>query len=222
MELEINHIKKYFGRKEILCNITLSAQQGDCVGILGGNGCGKTTFLSILAGILQADSGSFILYGKDMFQDKKLRSRMIGYVPQGTPLFEELSAKDNLSLWYNKKDMEQELNDGVLSFLGIPDFLHVPVNKMSGGMKKRLSIGCAIAGKQPVLLLDEPTAALDLICKQQIWDYLEDYRKKGGIILLVTHDEKEIEMCNKCYLLKHGELLPYIFNGDIQQLIKQL
>lgn len=222
MDLEISHVKKEFKNKPVLQDITFSAKKGDCVGILGGNGCGKTTLLSILAGVLKADSGSFCLSGKELMGGKGIRSNVVGYVPQGTPLFEELSAKDNLRLWYSKQEMKKELEDGVLAMLGIPEFLDVQVSKMSGGMKKRLSIGCAVAGKQPVLLLDEPTAALDLVCKQKIWDYLAQYRKQGGIVLLVTHDVQEIEHCSSCFLMREGKLVPYVYDGNVRHLVEQL
>lgn len=222
MDLTINHIQKGFKNKSVLQDITFSANKGECIGILGGNGCGKTTLLSILAGTLNADGGSFIWNGRDLLDNTKTRSRIVGYVPQGTPLLEELSAKDNLRLWYDKKDMMEELQGGVLQLLGIHEFINVPVSKMSGGMKKRLSIGCAVAGKQPILLLDEPTAALDLVCKQRIWDYLSDYRAKGGIILLVTHDVQEIERCSRCYLMQEGKLVPYDYDGNIRHLVEQL
>lgn len=206
----------------VLTDISLSASAGECIGILGGNGCGKTTLLSILSGILPADGGTVYWHGKDLLKEKHLRSKIVGYVPQGIPLFEELSGKDNLLLWYDKKTMEQELDDGVLALLGIGDFLKTPVAKMSGGMKKRLSIGCAVAGNQPLLLLDEPTAALDLVCKEQIWEYFRDYQKKGGILLLVTHDISEIERCDRCYMLKEGKAEPYIYDGTIRHLVEQL
>lgn len=222
MDLTINHIQKGFKNKSVLQDITFSANKGECIGILGGNGCGKTTLLSILAGTLNADGGSFTWNGRDLLDNTKTRSRIVGYVPQGTPLLEELSAKDNLRLWYDKKDMMEELQGGVLQLLGIHEFINVPVSKMSGGMKKRLSIGCAVAGKQPILLLDEPTAALDLVCKQRIWDYLSDYRAKGGIILLVTHDVQEIERCSRCYLMQEGKLVPYDYDGNIRHLVEQL
>lgn len=222
MDLTINHIQKGFKNKSVLQDITFSANKGECIGILGGNGCGKTTLLSILAGTLNADGGSFTWNGRDLLDNTKTRSRIVGYVPQGTPLLEELSAKDNLRLWYDKKDMMEELQGGVLQLLGIHEFINVPVSKMSGGMKKRLSIGCAVAGKQPILLLDEPTAALDLVCKQRIWDYLSDYRTKGGIILLVTHDVQEIERCSRCYLMQEGKLVPYDYDGNIRHLVEQL
>ena len=222
MDLTINHIKKGFKNKSVLEDITFSANRGECIGILGGNGCGKTTLLSILAGTVSADGGSFCWGGKELLASKEPRSKVVGYVPQGTPLFEELTAKDNLRLWYDRKEMLHQLKGGVLELLGIHEFLSVPVSKMSGGMKKRLSIGCAVAGKQPILLLDEPTAALDLVCKQRIWDYLSDYQAKGGIILLVTHDVQEIERCSSCYLMQDGKLVPYEYDGNVRHLVEQL
>lgn len=222
MDLIISHVKKEFKNKPVLQDVSLIARKGECVGILGGNGCGKTTLLSILAGVVKQDAGSFVLYGQEVFEDKTNFNEMIGYVPQGTPLFEELTAKDNLLLWYDRRELKKELEQGVLHMLGIPDFLNIRVSKMSGGMKKRLTIGCAMAGKQKVLLLDEPTAALDLECKQKIWDYLDNYCKNGGIVLLVTHDIQEIQRCNTCYLMKEGVLNPYEFDGDVRQLVERL
>ena len=120
------------------------------------------------------------------------------------------------------QELKKELQDGVLSLLGIGDFLKVPVSKMSGGMKKRLSIGCAISNRSPILLLDEPMAALDIACKQEISDYLQSHKAKGGIIMLVTHDVLELELCNKCYVIKDGCLQPFEYDGDIQKLVKSL
>ena len=101
-------------------------------------------------------------------------------------------------------------------------FIKTPVNKMSGGMKKRLSIGCAVSQKPPVLLLDEPTAALDVICKRDIAQYLQAYKNAGGIILLTTHDTAELAICDKCYIMKDGVLHPYEYDGDVESLIDQL
>ncbi len=216
MDLEVNHIGKKYGKKSVLQDVSISASKGECIGILGGNGSGKTTLLSILAGILTPDKGEILWEGE------KLSGEKIGYVPQGIPLFEELSAMDNLRLWYSKKTVKKELESGVLNLLGIPDFIHVPVKKMSGGMKKRLSIGCAVAQNPPLLLLDEPTAALDLLCKQKIWEYLSEYLQQGGTVLLVTHDVWEIEKCTRCYIAKEGKFEDYSYCGNIDDLVGQL
>ncbi len=222
MKIEIKGIAKKFGKKEVLKDISFTATNGKCIGILGGNGCGKSTLLSILAGIQNCDKGSFLYEGKDLFKFSYQRSQIVGYVPQGTPLIEELNAKDNLLLWYDKETLKDELEKGVLKILGIGEFLNVPVSKMSGGMKKRLSIGCAISKHPPLLLLDEPMAALDLACKQEISEYLNKHKASGGIIILVTHDVLELKLCDECYIIKDGLISPFDFDGNIEKLVKSL
>ncbi|MBE6911575.1 MAG: ABC transporter ATP-binding protein [Ruminococcaceae bacterium] len=222
MNIEIKKVSKTYGKKSVLRDISFRAQGGRCVGILGGNGCGKSTLLSILAGVQSCDSGEFLYDGKNLFDYPLQRSELIGYVPQGTPLIEELNAYDNLLLWYDKKSLKEELDQGVLAMLGIDKFLKTPVSKMSGGMKKRLSIGCAIAKRPPVLLLDEPMAALDLSCKQTIIEYLSRHKERGGILLLATHDVLELELCDECYIIKNGTISPFLYEGDIEKLVKRL
>ena len=222
MKLEIQNISKKYKTKKVLTNVSLSADNGCCIGILGSNGAGKSTLLSVLAGILKPDSGSFTYDGKDLIKNHAFRNAVVGYVPQGTPLIPELTALDNLLLWYDRKSLDQELSNGVLKTLGIGGFLKTPVNKMSGGMKKRLSIGCAVSEKPPVLLLDEPTAALDLVCKRDVVQYLIAYKEAGGILLLTTHDPSELAICDKCFIMKNGVLHPYVFDGNVHALIEQL
>jgi ABC-2 type transport system ATP-binding protein len=211
IKLEIKDIVKKYSKKTILNGVSLIAEGGACMGILGGNGCGKSTLLSILAGLSRADSGS-------LTTEKDGGKAVIGYVPQGTPLMEELSARDNLRLWYSSDDLKRELEDGVLKMLGVDAFLKVPVRKMSMGMKKRLSIGCAVYGNPDILLLDEPTAALDIVCKERIYAYIEHFRNKGGLVLFVTHDIHEFELCDKCYVMSGGVLTEYEYEGDIHKL----
>lgn len=222
MIIELAGIQKAYKHKVVLKNVSLKAREGSCVGILGGNGCGKSTLLSILAGVQKADGGAFVCDGKDLLTDAALRNAVLGYVPQGNPLIEELNAWDNLRMWYDRKTLKRELDQGVLAMLDIGSFLKVPVHKMSGGMKKRLSIGCAVAGKPKILLLDEPSSALDLVCKEKIYNYFEAYKREGGILLLATHDSQEIALCDQCYLLKDGMLTSYVYDGDIHRLAESL
>lgn len=222
MKIEVNSIAKSYGKKQVIKNVTFVAQSGQCIGILGSNGSGKSTLLSILAGVQKAEKGEFLCDGKDLLQNSGIRSRLVGYIPQGTPLIEELSAKDNLLLWYDKKTLKKELKEGILKTLGIDEFIKVPVSKMSGGMKKRLSIGCAIATHPPILLLDEPMAALDLVCKQAISDYLKVHKQMGGILVLVTHDALELGLCDECYIIKNGISEKFVYDGDMDRLVKRL
>lgn len=222
MKIEIVNIEKRYRKKQVLRDISFTAEGGNCIGILGANGSGKSTLLSILAGVLKRDSGAFLFDGEDLFKNPARRAQLVGYVPQGTPLIEELTAKDNLSLWYDAKTMDKELKSGVLKMLGIDKFLKVTVNKMSGGMKKRLSIGCAMAKRPPIMLLDEPTAALDLVCKESISEYLQIYKKSGGLLLLTTHDVTELALCDHCYIIKEGKLVSFVFDGDVKKLVESL
>ncbi len=222
MKIEIKNIAKKFKKKPVLRDICLTAESGQCIGILGANGSGKSTLLSILAGVQGCDGGSFVCDGTDLLQNTRARSETVGYVPQGTPLIEELNARDNLLLWYDRESLKTELESGVLHLLGIGEFLNVTVSKMSGGMKKRLAIGCAMAKKPPILLLDEPTAALDLACKQDIAAYLRHYKEMGGLLLLTTHDVMELSLCDAWYIIRDGVLEPFTFDGNVQKLVESL
>ena len=222
MDIEIKDIHKKYGSKYVLNGINLVVDAGKCIGILGSNGSGKSTLLSILAGVQPADDGSFLFDGNDLFKYSADYSCLVGYVPQGTPLIEELTAYDNLLLWYDKKTLKKELAEGLLKSLGIDEFLKTTVSKMSGGMKKRLSIGCAVAEKPSVLLLDEPMAALDIVCKQNISEYIKMHKAAGGIVLLATHDLLELELCDEWYIIKDGLLIRFEYNGNIEELVKSL
>lgn len=222
MDLSVENIQKRYGRNRVLTGASFGADRGDCAGIIGSNGTGKSTLLRILAGVLRANGGRCLWQGEDLLRHPSLRARTVAYAPQGTPLIEELSALDNLRLWYTPKDLERSLDEGLLRDLGVPDFLKTTASRLSGGMRKRLSIGCALARDPSVLLLDEPTAALDLVCKERILETFESFRRSGGLLVLVTHDQWEMELCSQLHLLSGGKLSPYTYTGDLQGLLRDL
>lgn len=222
MEIEVAGIRKAYSRKKVLTDISFSMEAGSCAAILGSNGSGKSTLLSILAGVRKADGGSFFYRGTDLFRCPGQIPKALGYVPQGDPLMEELNAWDNLRMWYDRETLNRELSEGALKLLGIDDFLKTPVRRMSGGMKKRLSIGCAVVSHPGILLLDEPSAALDPVCKENIRMYLDAYRKEGGIVLMATHDAQDLELCDMCYILRDGTLQPWEYGGDFHKLAEKL
>lgn len=205
--IEIENITSAYGKKKVLQGISLEAERGDCIGIAGPNGCGKSTLLSVMAGVLKPSSGSIRYYGKDALGNRVVFQRMTGYVPQENPLMPELSVFDNLRLWYpDKRELARELEEGFLQILGISEFLKMPVSKLSGGMKKRVSIGIALSGMPPVLIMDEPGAALDLVCKEDIRRYLKIYLERKGTVVLTTHEESELSLCSRLYVMKGGKL----------------
>lgn len=222
MDVEVIGVRKKYRNREVLSGASLEAARGECIGLLGPNGSGKSTLLSILAGVQKPDGGQFFWKKKELFADPGLRRSIVGYVPQNTPLVEELTAWDNLRFWYDKKSLRRELTDGVLAMLGIDEYLKMTVGKMSGGMKKRLSIGCAVAKSPQILLMDEPSTALDIPCRERIRTYLKAFLAGGGIVILATHDLQEMSLCHKWYLQRGGLLLPYRYDGDEARLAADL
>lgn len=202
--LEISDLYKSYHKQNILTGVELTVKPGECVGIVGCNGCGKTTLLSILAGAQKADRGSILYNGKQAIGHPRVFAKEAAYVPQENPLMEELTVRDNLLLWYrgSRKQMEGDLKDGAAAMLGVDRMLERTVSRLSGGMKKRLSIACALSNHAPVLIMDEPGAALDLECKEIIRNYLMEYMASGGAVILTSHELAELTLCTDMYVLK--------------------
>ena len=196
-----NRTKKY-GRNEVLSGVSFEVRAGECAGIAGTNGIGKSTLLKILAGAEKPDKGQLTLFGHDLTREKRLFAELIAYVPQDNPLLEELTARDNLRLWSGKKMTGQEEE---IRLLGIDEMIRTKVSAMSGGMKRRLAIACALTGNASVLIMDEPTSALDLYHKEIIYRYLDSFCDRGGMIILSTHDEEEMSFADGLWLLKGGK-----------------
>lgn len=203
MIIQLENISKKYKKREILKNINISVEDSEIIGIIGANGTGKSTLLKIMLGLTKQNNG-IIKY----FNNGEKISSLIGYVPQENPLIPELTVLDNLKLWYSdsKENMNDDLNNGILKKLKLNDVLKFKVNNLSGGYKRRLSIGCALAKHPKLILLDEPSSGLDLNCKYEIKEYLKDYVAAGGSVVMVTHDLSEISICNKIYILKDGRL----------------
>lgn len=187
-------------------DISFTAEKGQCIGIIGANGCGKTTLLSIMAGVNKTQSGK-IYYNNELADRKSVFKKYIAYVPQENPLIDELTTKDNLLLWLgSNRKIKDGFENGVLKDLGIDEFLNKQVNELSGGMKRRLSIGISLSNNAPIMLLDEPGSALDIYGKQEVNSYISNYVKNGGTVVMSTHDRDEIDLCTKLYKIEDGIL----------------
>ena len=203
--IEVKNISKR-SRNTVLDDISFTAEKGQCIGIIGANGCGKTTLLSIMAGVNKAQSGK-IYYNNELADRKSVFKKYIAYVPQENPLIDELTTKDNLLLWLgSNRKIKDGFENGVLKDLGIDEFLNKQVNELSGGMKRRLSIGISLSNNAPIMLLDEPGSALDIYGKQEVNSYISNYVKNGGTVVMSTHDRDEIDLCNKLYKIEDGIL----------------
>lgn len=221
--LELSGICKSYRRQIILKGVELTVKPGECVGIVGYNGCGKTTLLSIIAGALKADQGSIMFNGRQAVGHPRVFAEEAAYVPQENPLIEELTVRDNLLLWYRggRKRMEEDLSGGAAAMLGVDQMLKRTAGKLSGGMKKRVSIACALSNHAPVLVMDEPGAALDLECKELIQNYLKEYMAGGGAVVLASHELAELALCTEMYALRDFCLTRIVNGRSAKELISQ-
>lgn len=187
-------------KKAVLTDVSINAEKGEVIGLLGLNGSGKSTLLSAIAGLRKPSSGSIKVNGK------------AGFVTQENALIDELTAMDNLKMWtpLSKQDIIKELTETELSILKVNEFIDLKVKRMSGGMKKRLAIASVLLAKPDILLMDEPLAALDIPAKNDIINFIDSFKSKGGTVFIASHSEELFKHCSKIYLLKNGvsSLLP--------------
>ncbi|MBO6162330.1 MAG: ABC transporter ATP-binding protein [Eubacterium sp.] len=228
--LSLSHVTLKYRKKTILQDVSFDAAPGQTIGLLGMNGSGKSTLLLSIAGVKKPAEGTILLEGKSYADDPRAYNSSVGFVTQENALIDELTAMDNLRLWtpMSKAEIFDTLQNTSLCALGVHTYLELPVNSMSGGMKKRLSLATVLINKPNVLLMDEPFAALDLVAKKDILNFLSLFRSGGGITVIASHDEKIFEFCDESYLLKDGvvthlpQLAEKIKNGtDISELLRR-
>ncbi len=203
--VEVRDIRKSYGRKLVLDGVGFSAGPGEQIALVGRNGCGKSTLMQIMAGLIKADSGTVSYFGKDTLSGRGF-SHTVGYLPQENPLIEELSVADNISLW---SGVRVKPEDEVVKMFHLKDMLRDPVYKLSGGMKRRVAIACACVHMPPVMLMDEPTAALDIYYRLEVRKWMKQYREMNGTIITVTHDSDEMSDSTRCLLIEDGIIKEY-------------
>lgn len=200
------NISKRYGKKEILKNVSIEAKPGQIVSIIGKNGCGKTTLLEILAGVSKADTGEISVFNKTAYKDKHVFDKYIGFIPQDNPLLSDLTVKDNIRFWTSGiKNADLSL----LEKYDLKNIMNYKVNELSGGMRRRLAIVCAMIRKHPILILDEPTSSLDMYYQNTIWNSLVEFKNSNGIVLLSTHNINEIQNSDVCYLFDDKRIIRY-------------
>ena len=204
--IEVTQIRKSYGKKKVLSDITFQVKPGECVAIAGKNGCGKSTLMQIMAGILKPDGGELCYFGKKAAYKSSTFRRFCGYVPQENPLMEELTVQENLKLWGGSHNANTK---ELVAQFQLEDLLQTEVSKLSGGMKRRLSIACALMENPPFLLMDEPTSALDPIATNRIEELLLDL-KNEFTILIVTHNMSQAARISDYSMFMYlGHLIEY-------------
>jgi ABC-2 type transport system ATP-binding protein len=211
--IEFKSLHKKFKDDLILENINFSINKGEVVGIIGPNGIGKSTTLSLITGLSKASEGQVIYYDEKDFKKK------LGYVPQSNALYDNLTGFDNLSFYYdilgvngNKKEIINKIG----KYLDIEKHLDKKVSKYSGGMKRKLDIAAALLNNPEILIMDEPTAGLDIVTRNSIASLIKDLNKEGKTVIFTSHYVSEMKnLCDKIILLKDKKI---IFQGSIKEL----
>lgn len=193
-----------------LDNVSFDIQQGEFFGLLGPNGAGKTTLISILAGLSRATSGRVLVHGSDVVTDYAVARRKIGVVPQELvfdPFFTVREALRFQSGYFGIKHNDDWI-DELLSNLGLTDKAQANMRQLSGGMKRRVLVAQALVHKPQVIVLDEPTAGVDVELRQTLWQFIAKLNKQGSTVLLTTHYLEEAEaLCGRIAMLKQGRVV---------------
>jgi ABC-2 type transport system ATP-binding protein len=210
--IEVKNLRKIFGHIFALNGVNLEVREGEIFGILGPNGAGKTTLVRILSTLLKPSTGEVSVAGFNLpSEDYKLK-KLIGYMPQATSLYEDLSARKNLEFFLNLhfdngvRGNTQSKIDHILEFVELKDRQDDLISTFSSGMKQRLSLACTLIHKPKILFLDEPTSGVDPRLKRAFWDYFRKLKQEGTTIIITTHQLTDAENCDRLALMKNGKV----------------
>jgi ABC-2 type transport system ATP-binding protein len=206
------------GPLKALDNVSFDIQEGEFFGLLGPNGAGKTTLISILAGLSRATGGKVLVQGSDVLTDYAQARRKLGIVPQELvfdPFFNVREALRIQSGYFGVKNNDAWI-DELLESLGLADKATSNMRQLSGGMKRRVLVAQALVHKPPVIVLDEPTAGVDVELRQTLWQFVAKLNKEGHTVLLTTHYLEEAEaLCNRIAMLKQGQVVALATTSDL-------
>lgn len=207
--IDINNISKKYGNVPALDNISFSVEKGEIFGLIGPDGAGKTTLFRILATLLRPDCGNATVNGLDVVEDYARIRRIIGYMPGHFSLYQDLSVRENLEFFATVFGTSVEANYSDIKdiYSQIEPFNDRPAGKLSGGMKQKLALCCALVHRPAVLLLDEPTTGVDAVSRKEFWNMLYRIRSGGVTILVSTPYMDEASLCDRIALIHQGSVL---------------
>ena len=211
-------VHKTFGALHALGGITLDIAPGEFFGLLGPNGAGKTTLISCLAGLTRPDRGRISVLGHDVSKDFRTARRLLGVVPQELVFDPFFNVRETLRIQsgYFGLRHNDDWIDEILHHLDLTSKAEVNMRRLSGGMKRRVLVAQALEDKPPVIVLDEPTAGVDVELRQGLWQFVRRLNAEGHSIILTTHYLEEAEaLCNRIALLKQGKLIALERTADL-------
>jgi ABC-2 type transport system ATP-binding protein len=205
----IDHVVKAFGKLRALDDVSCSVQQGETFGLIGPNGSGKTTLIRLLLGLGKPTKGKILVLDHEM--PDRHTAASIGYMTQASALYSELSVHENLAFFGALYGLHgHALNariDAVLNLVDLTARARTPVQHLSGGMRQRVSLACALIHEPRLIFLDEPTVGIDPELRHTFWDYFGQLNSQGVTIIISTHHLDEATRCNRLGLLRFGKLL---------------
>lgn len=209
MSLIIDHIDLRFDTMQALRQVDFEVKDGELFGLIGPDGAGKSTLFRIMASLLVPDSGRCLIHGFDVVKDYREVRKIIGYMPGRFSLYMDLSVEENLAFYARVFGTTVEENYDLIRdvYEQIAPFKKRLAGKLSGGMKQKLALSCALIHRPQILILDEPTTGVDAVSRREFWDMLKKIQKEGITIVVSTPYMDEAEMCDRVGLLQKGRLL---------------
>ncbi len=209
MSISLQHISKSYKKLEALKDISFEVKENELFGLIGPDGAGKTTLFRILTTLLFADEGTANVAGFDVVKDYKAIRQNVGYMPGKFSLYQDLTVEENLkffaTIFGTTIDENYELIKDI--YVQIEPFKNRRAGKLSGGMKQKLALSCALIHKPKVLFLDEPTTGVDPVSRKEFWEMLKRLQQKGITILVSTPYMDEAALCDRIALIQDGEIL---------------
>lgn len=209
--ITIERLSKQYGDVHALREASVAIPAGQITGLLGPNGAGKTTLIKALVGALKPTSGTISVLGHDPLKERWMIRKKIGYMPQEPALYDDLSALENVMFYARLHRVTEPRVKAttLLTELDLGERLNSAVHTLSGGMQKRVSLACALIHDPELLLLDEPTAALDPLLKRQLWERFRQLAARGRTLVVSTHQMDEAMLCDTVVVIDHGRILAH-------------
>lgn len=223
--IQIENLVKRYGELVALDHLNLEVKEGEIFGLLGPNGSGKTTAINCMLALLKYDKGSIRILGEEMRPDNYKVKQQIGIVLQNVAVFDELTVYENIDyfcgLYVKEKQKRKELVAEAIYFAGLEEYIKVRSKKLSGGLQRRLNIACGIAHKPRLIIMDEPTVAVDPQSRNRILEGIKELNRQGATIIYTSHYMEEVEqICTRIAILDHGRSIAVGTKEELKSMIK--
>ena len=223
--IEINNLVKRYGNLVALDHLNLTIHEGEIFGLLGPNGSGKTTAINCMLALLKYDKGTIRIFGEEMRPDNYKIKQQIGIVLQNVAVFDELTVYENIDyfcgLYVKDKTKRKQLVQEAIEFVGLEEFTKLRPKKLSGGLLRRLNIACGIAHKPKLIILDEPTVAVDPQSRNKILEGIQELNRQGSTIIYTSHYMEEVEqICTRIAIIDHGRSIAIGTKEELKSMIK--